>query len=753
MGKINILCLVTFLCLIFVQCESGDNVTHEDKEKTVLQKWENFESRVQNLANQMIKMVLPKLMEGSSMFNISSACERDTMKLIGGIKKLKYWAIKFVDSSAKMLDGILSGTISAYGAYDQCINAVAINERKREKEIMFTGKYCTLEIKPPLPPRKDFYKLKETLDELKNFTARGTAIGEAAKLAHFFYFVSFRIGICVPSGCSVDDINHLAVEASNFLGLSGNVTRCEVKEDVKLTSLHIGIISAFGFAGLLMFVGSMIDIYCHYKKKQINSTLIKMFQAFSLISNFRKFVNTSFSSDTLSCLNGIRFLCMSWVVLGHTYLTVNYQILQSLESVTAFAADFAFQAVVNASVAVDTFFFIGGLLVCYLAVKLVVLNNKPFSLKLYIFHRLWRIIPVYAFVIGYTQIVDITGSGPIFYDTLNKHIQACRDNWWSNFLFINNFYRAESMCIPQSWYLSTDMQLYIASIAVLLPLFRWPKVGLSIAGVGIFMSMAASGILTYLNNYPPAMLFVHPDPNQRNEYWANFYFKPYPHVGPYCIGIISGYILVMHPKLKIPKVIQILGWSLAFTFCMSVLYGVWEWNKGVDPTLLETIFYSSCNRVAWTLGVAWMVICCCTGHGGIINYILSWKIWVPLGRLTFVVYLIHPLVQVSVVANFRGLIYPAHYFAVWVYCGHLLITYATAFAGSMLVEAPFLALEKVILPRDEKKNTDRFKDANPIANGDLKISKNGDISTIVHMSHNNFQEFGGTENRTFVYKL
>lgn len=41
---------------------------------------------------------------------------------------------------------------------------------------------------------------------------------------------------------------------------------------------------------------------------------------------------------------------------------------------------------------------------------------------------------------------------------------------------------------------------------------------------------------------------------QRLAYWANSYFKPYPHAGPYCIGIIAGYILATHPKLKFSKV-------------------------------------------------------------------------------------------------------------------------------------------------------------------------------------------------------
>lgn len=37
------------------------------------------------------------------------------------------------------------------------------------------------------------------------------------------------------------------------------------------------------------------------------------------------------------------------------------------------------------------------------------------------------------------------------------------------------------------------------------------------------------------------------------------------------------------------------------------------------------------------------------------------------------------------------------YFQVWIFFGHLMITIGSAFCATMLVEAPFIALEKIIL--------------------------------------------------------
>ncbi|XP_054710343.1 nose resistant to fluoxetine protein 6-like [Uloborus diversus] len=750
---------VIFACLavsIHSQSNASSLIISNELEKprnlTAVEGWQNFEKSVKHLANTAVKMLLPKLMESSTQVNVTKQCMRESMQLLAAVKTIKPWAIKFLDSSAKIIDGILAGSMSSLGAYDACINIEATSSKSRDKgKVLFYGKYCSIHLTPPLPPKPEFYKLDEVLDELKNFSEGGTAISEAAKYAHFFHFLNLRLGVCVPSGCTVDDVDNLAKTIGKAFSLSAWTSRCEMKEENEFPPVVVFVISVFSFLGFLMLVGSLIDIYSHYTKTTFSRTCVKALLAFSLFTNFRKFVDTKSSSDHLTCLNGVRFLCMSWVVLGHTYLTVNFQMFRGLEKVRAYAKDFAFQAVINASVAVDTFFFMGGLLVCYLTIKLVKQEGHPFNIKLYIFHRIWRIIPVYACVIMFMFLGNLLGSGPLWHDTTDKYITYCYDNWWSNLVFINNFYDAERMCIPQSWYIASDFQLYIAALIILIPLLRWPKVGLSMCVLGIIASVVYSGVGTYVNNYPPTMLFAHPDPDQRNKYWANFYFKPFVHAGPYCIGLLTGYLLATKPKMKIPAAVQVVGWCLAFVFCFSVLYGVVEWNRGVEPSFWEGMLYASLNRVAWTLGVAWMVLCCSTGHGGVINYILTWKAFVPLGRLTFVVYLIHPIVQISAVGNIRTLLQPDHFLAVWVYFGHLFVTYGAAFAGSMLVEAPTLALEKILIPRNEKKSKDStLVQDNSVLKGTLTTEKDGSIAVILPAVS---EESLGVDNKAVVYRL
>ncbi|GBN42913.1 Nose resistant to fluoxetine protein 6, partial [Araneus ventricosus] len=247
-------------------------------------------------------------------------------------------------------------------------------------------------------------------------------------------------------------------------------------------------------------------------------TSARIFLCFSFISNFKRLVNTETvetKSNTLSCLHGIRFLTMSWIILGHTYFLANFQALQNAEKGMPYGKLFAFQVILNGSVAVDSFFCMGGLLVCYLTLKTVKLDGKPFSVFLYIVHRLWRIYPAYIMVILIPFLDYMLSSGPLLYHLAHPHYENCHENWWTNLLFINNFYGVDKPCLVHTWYIATDLQLYIAAILILLPILRWPKVGISLTVLGILVSLLSTGVQTYVQDLAPAMLFVHFNPAKR----------------------------------------------------------------------------------------------------------------------------------------------------------------------------------------------------------------------------------------------
>jgi peptidoglycan/LPS O-acetylase OafA/YrhL len=76
--------------------------------------------------------------------------------------------------------------------------------------------------------------------------------------------------------------------------------------------------------------------------------------------------------DGLGSIHGIRFISMSWVLLGHTYLkyvTNNGFYNNYLDIGDLYAGSYYMAAVRSAPFSVDTFFLIGATLLAYLTMK------------------------------------------------------------------------------------------------------------------------------------------------------------------------------------------------------------------------------------------------------------------------------------------------------------------------------------------------------------------------------------------------
>ncbi|GBO22098.1 hypothetical protein AVEN_48224-1, partial [Araneus ventricosus] len=103
-----------------------------------------------------------------------------------------------------MVDGLLVGSLSSLGVYDECINTEVKNDKGN---VLFRGKYCVMDIKLPLPPMAKSYRMDEIIPELKNLTLSDTVMRDAVKWATFLYAYPVKMGVCVPSGCTVEDLD------------------------------------------------------------------------------------------------------------------------------------------------------------------------------------------------------------------------------------------------------------------------------------------------------------------------------------------------------------------------------------------------------------------------------------------------------------------------------------------------------------------------------------------------------------------
>ena len=93
------------------------------------------------------------------------------------------------------------------------------------------------------------------------------------------------------------------------------------------------------------------------KSKGLGRKLLLSFSAYTNGKNLLKTDNSGVGH--LDCLNGIRFLGMTWVVMGHSFESgVSMAIRNPLKMLQNFfgAGGFAFEAIMNSLPSVDTFF-------------------------------------------------------------------------------------------------------------------------------------------------------------------------------------------------------------------------------------------------------------------------------------------------------------------------------------------------------------------------------------------------------------
>lgn len=88
-------------------------------------------------------------------------------------------------------------------------------------------------------------------------------------------------------------------------------------------------------------------------------------------------------------------------------------------------------------------------------------------------------------------------------------VGACETNWWTNLLFVSNWIEPSKMCLINTWFVSADTQLYMASFFLLVILHRSPRGGLIAIGSLLFFSIVFSSAVTVYNEFSPTILTDH----------------------------------------------------------------------------------------------------------------------------------------------------------------------------------------------------------------------------------------------------
>ena len=458
-------------------------------------------------------------------------------------------------------------------------------------------------------------------------------------------------------------------------------------------------------------------------EKALEFGLIRFFRCFSLLKNTKSILSTNVAEGSITSINGIRVISLTWIILGHFYM-FNFLSAKpdNLLNVLNVIHRFSFLPVNNAYVSVDTFFLLSGLLVSYLTLKRI--DKKGMGLMdimMFYVHRYIRLTPSLLLVIlFYTNIFPIVIKGPtgFTFSKTDLFLKPCYDSWWSTLIYINNFYPDNGGCVDWTWYLANDMQFYIISPGIILLMVfvekRYSKGNKSIFYNFIIImllctiSIIITGIITGVYDIPALLTSAiilpgNPRRSQLEMIMNRLYQKPYCRITPYLVGIFLGYVLSRNIFLygNGRKMKHLIGWLGSVATGLLVVYGPWHVYKdhGTFFNDAENITYSALNRFAWSCAVGWVIYACHNKVGGLVNTFLSWRAWIPLSRLTYGCYLLHILVVYFLTLSKET---QAHYqdiTAIFNVISVIVISYACSFVLAVCVEYPVFNLEKIIFNR------------------------------------------------------
>eukprot|EP01105_Mastigella_eilhardi_P025550 TRINITY_DN698_c0_g1_i1.p1 TRINITY_DN698_c0_g1~~TRINITY_DN698_c0_g1_i1.p1 ORF type:complete len:714 (-),score=168.81 TRINITY_DN698_c0_g1_i1:77-2107(-) len=506
--------------------------------------------------------------------------------------------------------------------------------------------------------------------------------------------LNLRWGLCLPMNCTNDDIPTVFPIVLSLLGETKLVNRVEkisghFSDDIKWKGWTGGAIFTVFLLCFLAFLAvvSTFVMRGYYwwleKKKQQaldegsdvfsiqndgDNTLAakskpaalplwaKFVNCFCITRNTNSLLAPVASDDFISALDGMRFISMCWVLLGHTLMfgfgvggfgNAVYILRNVIKRWT-------FMLIWNADFSVDSFFFMSGLVVAWkLYPCLCKSRPTPISAVLYVVLRYIRLTALLSMCLLLDIfIIPLIVDGPFTYN-YKYYDDPCRSKWWVVLLYMQNLYpnpNASTQCYSVAWYIANDTQFYLVLAPILVFVTAWSwKVGWPF----MFTVLCTSFITT------SAIVATNPTSINADTTTRDTYMVPWTRWQPYVIGLMFAILLRQLGPYK--KTIERKWQWWVSGICFAVGGGLLlllEWgnygekSKGVEWNKTQTVLWGGFTRGAWATGLALIITPCYFGHGGMISDLLGHRVFGPLSKLTYATYLLHPL-WVSYTAHSR----------------------------------------------------------------------------------------------------
>uniref|UniRef100_A0A8D8VUU6 Nose resistant to fluoxetine protein 6 n=1 Tax=Cacopsylla melanoneura TaxID=428564 RepID=A0A8D8VUU6_9HEMI len=653
-----------------------------------------------------------------------------------------HWAIRMLDASLIVPSGIIAGAGQQFGHPDQCIHT-------RVPLPDFRTKYCLPSAQfspykdlytdfynkrtqdwPPYDMKKNVWDFLRPRDQLIRFTRH-----------------SFSWGLCIPESCSAEDI-----QTSLNDTLSRAFAKHQIHIQVNLTELQCYSVSEekvrqMPLAGYLwtcvwyaLIVLSFLGTVVHYQlknednqheekrnsqnhtkemepsklKQELDSENCKLpVGNFLLPFSFRRNAHNLVSKENkknvtqIDGIDGLKGLAITGTLVFHREMN-GFSYAKNLEYVEWSLRSVNFAWITASMNILDTFFFISGFLLAKTFIQNLNKHKTPNFFSL-IVNRLFRIYPMYLMIIGFTIWVQpYIGEGPLWKSYADTEAQVCRKYWWQNLLFISTLYtEGNDICIPSSWYLSTDFQLYLISLALIFIVTKCPTWRKHILIFAFVVAHLVPSIVIYLEEEPSMWILSVKGlrDNARDRYFRKIYVPFYMRMGPHIYGVCAAYLTDYLVKRnfkfstlqKTTICLITFGSTIGMFYAVAFLFLVPE--RIFQATIWEHVVFVIPYKLVYCSTVAiGIIIEHCGGYGAVSDFFCH-PIWVTLGRMSYHMYLWNFLIISWDVFLAQSLTHYNLYVFMLRAIGDIGMVSLISFFSHNLLEPPVAEFRKKFLPK------------------------------------------------------
>jgi len=539
--------------------------------------------------------------------------------------------------------------------------------------------------------------------------------------------VNIGLGICFPSECQEKDYLPLRAPLAEFLsdffksiGLGGDLSKDDI---IFLDSVHAnsqanlyttGFYVCIYACGSLIIISILCSIYGQFIGYDSKTSCIsKLIKCFDFIKNLSAVFSTTPSKNEekeLKIFNGLRVIVMGWIILGHVFFYTTYGYIQNIAEMVKLQTGFWYSYITNASFSVDIFFFLSAFLLTYLSLKQLHASQKLPYAYLYI-HRVLRLWPLYfAMTVIFCYIAPLYGDGPAFSQYMELVNDDCKNYWYWNFLFINNFAPHTANCMGWVWYLANDMQFFIITPIIVTVYYKRKFIGTLIVVLILFGCALACFIISVKYKLSGATVKFSED------FFRYYYDKPYNRIVTYLLGILAAFGYQSY-KLEesnfftaFTNMVKKQWWLRWICYLISVggmfiiihtIY--WMNNYPDDWSTIDDALYLTFAKILFVICLFLGIYPFMLGHGDIVRDFLAHPFFVPFARSTFGTYLIHPTLMLFFTLNNRKGIFYDYKSFLFTFGAYFIVSYFISFIATAIFESPVVSIDREFLRPKSKK--------------------------------------------------